>query len=124
MLATSWRTLSSRPRPIEDTPITTATPITIPSTVSPERSLLLLMVSVAIWTISPNSLFRTMDPPNTLRFPALPFLAPEAQKLESATSQIATPQSDRVWPLYGPDKLRRTRQRWRRQSDRLGPPRV
>ena len=33
MLATSWRTLSSRPRPIEDTPITTATPITIPSTV-------------------------------------------------------------------------------------------
>src|SRR5579864_8674056 len=58
MLATSWRTLSSSPRPIDDTPITTATPMTIPSTVNAERSLLLRIVSVAIRTISSNSLFR------------------------------------------------------------------
>src|ERR1700733_11700880 len=60
MLATTPRTLSSSPRPMEETPITTATPMTIPSTVSDERSLLPRRVSVAICTISPNSLFRIM----------------------------------------------------------------
>ena len=58
MLPTMLRTLSSRPRPMEETPMTMATPITIPSTVSDERSLLLRIVSVAIWTISPNSSLR------------------------------------------------------------------
>jgi len=51
----------TRPRPIEETPMTMATPITIPSTVSEERILLLRMVSVAIWTISPNSSLRIME---------------------------------------------------------------
>ena len=52
-----FATLSFRPRPIEETPITAATPMTIPSTVSDDRSLLLRIVSVAMWTISPISLF-------------------------------------------------------------------
>src|ERR1700722_12913546 len=60
MLATMSRTLSSSPRPIDETPITTATPITIPSTVSDERSLLPRIVSVAIWRISANSSLRIM----------------------------------------------------------------
>ena len=61
MLATSWRTFSSSPRTMDETPMTTATPITMPSTVSDERSLLLRMVSVAICTISPNSPFCIMS---------------------------------------------------------------
>jgi hypothetical protein len=40
---------------MDETLITIAMPITIPSTVSDERILLLRMVSVAICTISPNS---------------------------------------------------------------------
>src|ERR1700732_3966538 len=61
MLLTMLRTLSSRPRPMEETPMTMATPITIPSTVSDERSLLPRIVSVAIWTISPNSSLRIIS---------------------------------------------------------------
>ena len=61
MLLTNLSTLSSSPRPIEETPMTTATPITMPSTVSAERSLLLRIVSVAIRRISPNSPLRIMN---------------------------------------------------------------
>ena len=53
-------TLSLRPRTIEEMPMTTATPMTMPSTVRPERILLLRMVSSAIVMISPNSLLPTM----------------------------------------------------------------
>ncbi len=52
-------TLSLRPRTMEEIPMTTATPITMPSTVRPERSLLLRMVASAIAMISPNSLLPT-----------------------------------------------------------------
>src|SRR6266498_4484476 len=52
-------TLSLSPRTIDEIPITTVTPITMPSTVRPERSLLLRMVPRAIWIISPNSLLPT-----------------------------------------------------------------
>src|SRR5215472_15908762 len=67
-VASRSRTLSSRPRPIEETPITTATPITMPRTVNPERSLLVRMVSTAICRISPNSLLPIIG---TRYFPAL-----------------------------------------------------
>jgi len=61
MLLTMSLTLSSKPRPMEETPITMATPITIPSTVKDERVLLLRIVSVAICTISPNSSLLSME---------------------------------------------------------------
>jgi hypothetical protein len=43
-----WVTLSFNPRTTDEMLITTATPITIPSTVSAERILLLRIVSSAI----------------------------------------------------------------------------
>ena len=43
---------------MEETLITTATPITIPSTVNDERSLLLRIVAVAMFRISVISLLR------------------------------------------------------------------
>ncbi len=46
-------TLSLRPRTTEEMPMTTATPITTPRMVSPERSLFLRMVSQAMRTITP-----------------------------------------------------------------------
>src|SRR5215831_5647976 len=123
MLATSWRTLSSSPRPIEDTPMTTATPITIPSTVNPERSLLLLMVSVAMWTISPNSLFRNM---RTYLSPALRFVASatEARGLKLATFQIVAPRSDQVWLPAAPDRPQKIHLHWPRPLAPPTPPRA
>src|ERR1700686_379553 len=61
MLATNSRTFSSSPRPIEETPMTTATPITMPSTVNAERNLLLRIVSAAMRKISPNSPLRIIS---------------------------------------------------------------
>jgi len=52
-LLMTWLTLSLRPRTTEEMPITTATPITMPSTVSADRILLVRIVSSAIWTTSP-----------------------------------------------------------------------
>ncbi len=46
-------TLSLRPRTTEEMAMTTATPMTTPSTVSPERILFLRMVSNAMRTITP-----------------------------------------------------------------------
>ena len=60
MLLIMLLTLLLRPRTIDEIPMTTATPMTMPSTVRPERSLLLRMVASAIEMISPNSLRPTM----------------------------------------------------------------
>ena len=57
MLLIMLLTLLFRPRTIDEIPMTTATPMTMPSTVRPERILLLRMVASAIVMISPNSLF-------------------------------------------------------------------
>src|SRR6266852_5218884 len=54
-LVMTWLTLSFRPRTIDEIPMTTATPITMPSTVRDERSLLLRMVSTAMFRPSPSS---------------------------------------------------------------------
>jgi hypothetical protein len=53
MLLITWRKLSFIPRTMDEIPMTTATPITMPSTVSADRSLLLRIVSSDIRTISP-----------------------------------------------------------------------
>src|ERR1700722_8084952 len=54
-LAIIWLTLSFNPRTIDEMPMTTATPITMPSTVRDERSLLLRIVSTAMFSPSPSS---------------------------------------------------------------------
>src|SRR6202158_2591607 len=54
-LLMTWLTLSFRPRTMDEIPMTTATPITMPSTVSDERSLLLRIVSTAMLRPSPSS---------------------------------------------------------------------
>ena len=53
MLPMDSITLVFRPLTNEEIPMTTTTPMTIPSTVSADRSLLLRRVSIAIPTISP-----------------------------------------------------------------------
>src|SRR5579871_1173361 len=109
MLATSSRTFSSSPRPIEDTPITTATPITMPSTVNDDRSLLPRIVSVAICTISLNSLFRNMDQiieslsDGVIRV----FHTFNDSVPQIATFQTAAPQSDPAGLPSAPDTLRK-----------------
>src|ERR1700731_300324 len=59
-LLITWLTLSFRPRTIDEIPMTTATPITMPSTVSDERSLLLRIVSTAMFRPSPSSPFASI----------------------------------------------------------------
>jgi len=54
-LVMTWLTLSFSPRTIDEIPMTTATPITMPSTVSDERNLLLRIVSTAMFRPSPSS---------------------------------------------------------------------
>src|SRR5208283_4328016 len=54
-LVMTWLTLSFKPRTIDEIPITTATPMTMPSTVSDERILLLRIVSTAMFSPSPSS---------------------------------------------------------------------
>ena len=54
-LLMTWLTLSFSPRTIDEIPMTTATPITMPSTVSDDRILLLRIVSTAMFSPSPSS---------------------------------------------------------------------
>src|SRR5215472_11931804 len=99
--------------------MTTATPITMPRTVNADRSLLVRMVSVANWRISPNWLLRTMelnhgdieslDPlrhDSIARAQAAAKL-PEGERLGFLT-RSATIQSDRGSPLSTPGKCRRS----------------
>ena len=60
MLLIMLLTLSLSPRTTDEIPMTTATPMTMPSTVSPERSLLPRMVASDMAMISPNSLLPIM----------------------------------------------------------------
>src|SRR5258708_27880318 len=63
-LVMTWLTLSFSPRTIDEIPTTTATPNPMPSTVSDERSLLLRIVSTAMFRPSPSSPLTSIESQN------------------------------------------------------------
>src|SRR5208283_1998699 len=120
-LLMTWLTLSLRPRTMDEIPMTTATPITMPSTVSDERILLLRIVSTAMFRPSPNSPLMCIrgQEPLTAEYaeraekttdPSLPRSLGMTNR-NIVTFQSAKPLWDLVWRLGARDRLRRKYQR-------------
>src|ERR1700681_4741290 len=87
-LLMTWLTLSFRPRTMDEIPMTTATPITMPSTVNDERSLLLRIVSTAMFRPSPSSPFTSIA--------SQPFHRRDAERAEKTFSGFKSQRRDWV----------------------------
>src|SRR5271155_3418589 len=117
MLLIMLLTLSLSPRTIDEIPMTTATPITIPRTVRPERSLLLRMVSSAIVMISPNSLLLIIDSGPPYYREERQLQIPRFARDDNGVFQNckgARGRGARAARRAGPDTRRRKCPRWRR----------
>ena len=89
-------TLLLRPRTMDEIPMTTATPMTMPRTVRPDRSLLVRMVASAIAIISPNSLLPTIG-----------------NQVSGLSSQVQAPSSEmRALQTFGQSHFKSQRGDW------------